>query len=167
MYYLLRYILLLLISAPAIVSAVDLDNKSSTSKYNYSLLLSPYTIHWKKTPEHSSVWLIGLQRENFNHQLSGISYFKNSFNQKSMFVYPWGKIYDLPMSDLSLLVTWRLGLIYGYKGKYKNKVPLNMKGFSPGFTLSFGWRSPHNIAVEFNLLAAAGMMLSFTLPLDN
>ena len=29
--------------------------------------------------------------------------------------------------------------MYGYRGEYEDKVPLNSNGFSPGLLLSLGW----------------------------
>jgi hypothetical protein len=31
-------------------------------------------------------------------------------------------------------------MMYGYRGEFQNKVPLNYKGFSPGALVTLGWQ---------------------------
>ena len=57
---------------------------------------------------------------------------------------------------------WTAGLLYGYKGEYKHKVPFNYNGFSPGVTVGIGWRFSPTVAGQVNLLGTAGLMLLFT-----
>ena len=63
-------------------------------------------------------------------------------------------------------VTWTAGILYGYKGEYKHKVPFNYNGVSPGITVGLGWRYSPALAGQVNLLGTAGLMflLSYELP---
>ena len=55
---------------------------------------------------------------------------------------------------------------YGYKGRYKDKVPLNMHGLSPGFVMSVGWQFNRRWSTQVNVLGTAGLMwqLSMDMP---
>ena len=50
-------------------------------------------------------------------------------------------------------------MIYGYRGKYEDKLPLNHKGYAPGALLTGGWNFDRSSSVAFHLLGDAGVML--------
>lgn len=153
---LFRWVLPLLL---AWVSATDL----SASQYaadRHLLTSGVYTHHWNASDEHSKVWLIGLERIDSENSVYGLSYFKNSFNQPSLFFYPWGQIYRRPISTIKLDIKWGAGLLYGYVGKYQDKVPLNYKGFSPGLIVAGVWKLDKRREIQINLLGTAGLMFS-------
>ena len=54
------------------------------------------------------------------------------------------------------------GILYGYTGEYKRKVPLNYNGFSPGVTVGIGWRYSRPVAGQVYLLGTAGLMFLFS-----
>ena len=54
---------------------------------------SPYTYHFSKNPEHKTVVLVGLEREDTHQKLDGLALFSNSFGQTTIYVYPWGGVY--------------------------------------------------------------------------
>jgi hypothetical protein len=56
---------------------------------------------------------------------------------------------------------WSAGLLYGYKGAYKDKVPLNYKAFSPGAVVSIGWQFDPQLSAQINAVGTAGLMLQF------
>lgn len=56
------------------------------------------------------------------------------------------------------------GVLYGYKGAYAHKVPLNFHGFSPGAIGSVGWRLTPRWSTQVNLLGTTG--LTFQLSCD-
>ncbi|MEY4507777.1 MAG: hypothetical protein RL297_2355 [Pseudomonadota bacterium] len=130
-----------------------------------SVMYSPYTMHYSPSDEHRYVWLVGLERERADQRLSGITYFSNSFGQPSTFIYPWGKVYRDVGGVEGLYAKWSAGLLYGYVDQYKDKVPLNVNGFSPAIIPSLGYEL-HGVSVQLNVLAAAGLMLQFNIPLN-
>jgi hypothetical protein len=101
-----------------------------------------------------------LEREKNGQHVAGVSYFKNSFNQPSLFIYPWGRRYDNTIGLDGSYIKWGAGLLYGYVDEYEDKVPFNSDGFSPGIIISLGWRSVHGSEVQLNFLGTAGVMLS-------
>jgi hypothetical protein len=130
-----------------------------------SVMYSPYTMHYTRSDEHRYVWLVGLERERADQRLSGITYFSNSFGQPSTFIYPWGKVYRHVGGIEGLYAKWSAGLMYGYVGQYKNKVPLNVNGFSPAIIPSLGYEL-HGVGAQLNVLGTAGLMLQFNIPLN-
>jgi hypothetical protein len=131
----------------------------------YSLMFSPYTIHFSPSDEHEPVWLLGLERRDASDKVAGAAFFSNSFGQPSVFLYPFGKHYDGPIRIGSFTaipeqwyVKWAAGLLYGYKGKYEDKVPFNKDGYSPGLILSLGRRIAESSQFQFNLLGNNGLM---------
>jgi hypothetical protein len=51
-----------------------------------------------------------------------------------------------------------VGVLYGYKPPYEDKVPYNYNGFSPGATISLGWQFTRQFSVQMDALGSAGMM---------
>lgn len=142
-----------------------LSHAKSETDTRHSLIVAPYTHHWKKSDEHSYVWLLGVEQIDVDRRVSGVSYFKNSYNQPSLFVYPWGRQYNNLMGYNSLFIKWGSGVLYGYVNEYKDKVPLNHNGFSPGLILALGWRFSANSNVQLNFLGPWGVMFSVSQPL--
>lgn len=122
---------------------------------------SPFTYHYTPDDEHSDVVMVGLEREARDGKLDGVVLFDNSFGQPSIYVYPWGDTYREIMGVSKLSFKWTAGLMYGYTGQYKNKVPLNVGGFNPvvipalAYDLSSGWSAQLNFlgnaALQFQI----------------
>lgn len=128
---------------------------------HWRLALSPYTLHFNPSDEHRPVWAIGVERQADTGWLYGGSYFSNSFGQPSGYIY-LGQRYEQLFDRPPLYFQWSAGLLYGYRGKYKNKVPLNYNGFSPGALVSLGWEFTHQSAGQLNLLGDAGLMFQYS-----
>ncbi len=131
-----------------------------------NLMFSPFTHHYTPSDEHHSVWLVGLERQRRNGNLSGITYFSNSFGQPSTYIYPWGQTYPNLAGVQGLYAKWSAGLLYGYVEPYENKVPLNVNGFSPAIIPSIGIER-NGFGAQLNFLGVAGVMLQFNLPIGH
>lgn len=125
---------------------------------HWRLVASPYTHHFRYSAEHRPVWAIGLERQHTNGWLGGATVFSNSFGQPSGYLY-LGHRYENLMGFDPMFAQWSAGLMYGYKGKYQTKVPLNVNGYSPGVLVSAGWRFNQNQSVALHLLGDAAVML--------
>jgi hypothetical protein len=104
---------------------------------------------------------VGAERQSDNGWLYGGSFFSNSFGQPSAYAYV-GQRYGGLLDQPPLYFQWSAGLLYGYVGQYKNKVPLNYHGFSPGAVVSLGWEFNRQYSVQANLLGDAAVMLQFS-----
>lgn len=151
------------------------ENRSSSALARYFsahesdewyLGLSPVTHHYNPSNEHSPVWLLGVQRIRKSRDIAGIAYFSNSFQQPSVFIYPWGKIYRNFLGRPNVFAQWGAGLLYGYRDPYEDKVPFNHNGYSPGYIISFGYQFDNRIQTKLNLLGTAGIMFQVSLPLN-
>lgn len=130
------------------------------------LQLSPYTRHYNYDAEHRDVVMVGVEREYPNAKLDGITLFRNSFGQESLYIYPWGGVYHALGGIQPLSFKWTAGLIYGYIDSFANKVPLNYKGFSPGLIVGLAYEFTPGWSGQINLLGTAAVMFQLNAPLN-
>ena len=123
--------------------------------------VGPYTVHLHEKPEYRYVWAVGVERQRDDRWLYGVSYFSNSFGQDSGYVY-FGRQYPDLFDETHLYFQWTAGVLYGYKGAFKNRVPLNHDGYSPGVVISLGWQFDTNYAVQINKVGTSGFMLQLS-----
>lgn len=121
---------------------------------------SPYTIHWSNNPEHENVVLVALDEQLPVGRLCGVSFFSNSFGQPSTYVYA-GQQFNHLFGNPNIFLKVTAGIMYGYVGKYQNKVPLNHRGFSPAVIPSLGYKLTEHDSVQVKLLGTAGVMFSW------
>ncbi|WP_371368966.1 sn-glycerol-3-phosphate transporter [Pseudomonas sp. QL9] len=120
------------------------------------LQTSVITRHWHHDPDHNNHQdLIGLERNRADGWLVGGATFRNSFSQRSNYVYA-GKRYEMADSPLYFKVT--AGALQGYHGKYRDKIPLNHCGVAPAVIPSVGAQFGR-FGAEFVVLGnSAGMI---------
>ncbi|MFU5000209.1 palmitoyltransferase PagP [Pseudomonas paraeruginosa] len=102
------------------------------------LQTSVYTRHFNPDPEHNNHQdLLGLEYNRADGVLAGGATFRNSFRQRSNYAY-LGKRFDSDSHPVYLKVTG--GLLQGYRGEYRDKIPLNSFGVAPVIIPSVGMR---------------------------
>lgn len=123
------------------------------------LQTSAYTKHFNSSPEHNNHQnLINLEYQRADRWLFGASAFDNSFRQPSQYVY-FGKLFR-PLDTVPLAhVKLTGGLIHGYKGQYRDKIPLNDHGVAPAIIPAIGLSGKH-VSGEVNFFGLAGMMVT-------
>ncbi|MDB6143743.1 MAG: sn-glycerol-3-phosphate transporter [Pseudomonas sp.] len=90
---------------------------------------SVYTRHFSPDPEHNNHQkLIGLEWNEASGWLYGGATFRNSYDQQSVYGY-LGKRFESDQYPVYFKLSG--GLLYGYKGKYRDKIPLNNLGVAP------------------------------------
>ena len=128
---------------------------------HWRFVVSPYTLHYGPSPEHRSVYMIGLEKQRDDGFVVGGSFFRNSFGQPSAYAYGGMRYNNLtPYEPLFVQVTG--GLLYGYKPPFDKKVPLNYKGFSPGAVLSVGWMYSPMYSAQLNFLGNSALMFQLS-----
>ena len=125
------------------------------------LQTSLYTDHFSTDSQHVKHQnLIGLEWWAADNWLLGFASFKNSFGQPSQYAYI-GKLWR-PLDNYQLVhlkLTW--GIVHGYKGEYKDKIPLNSdNGFAPALLPSIGL-SGKRFATDLVFFGTAGVILTF------
>jgi hypothetical protein len=129
------------------------------------LNVSPYTYHFSPSPDHKPVWLLGLTQVEEDGTLTSGAVFSNSFGQPCGAVQ-WGRRYLHPFGSERSYVQWTAGIMYGYVAPYENKVPLNIKGFSPVIVPSLGYQMTDRLSGQLTLLGTSALMfqLAYNLP---
>ena len=130
----------------------------------WRLMASPYTYHYSRDPAHRPVRMIGLERQRTDGLVWGGTYFSNSFGQPSVYVYGGERLSHWSDYD-QLFAQWTAGVLYGYKGEYKDKVPLNHNGVSPGLVLSVGWQFTPAYSAQLNVLGNSALMFQVSMDL--
>ncbi|QEY58658.1 sn-glycerol-3-phosphate transporter [Pseudomonas sp. C27(2019)] len=118
---------------------------------------SVYTRHFTPRSEHNNHQeLIGLERHTENSYLAGAATFLHSYNERTYYGYV-GKRFDFIGTPFYGKVT--AGLLYGYKGEYRDKIPLNRFEIAPAIVPSLGLKN-RRLGVEVVLLGAAATMVN-------
>ena len=130
----------------------------------WRLIVAPYTIHFSYNPEHKDVFLVGMEHEHANGVVWGGTLFDNSFGQPSIYAFAGQRLYRWSRWD-ALYAEWTVGILYGYTGEYKHKVPLNVAGFSPGAVAGIGWKFTPTLAGQVNILGTSGLMFQLSVDL--
>ena len=123
--------------------------------------LAPWAPHFRRSEEHRNVWAVAIERQRPDDWLAGFSYFRNSFGQPSAYAYV-GKRFNRLWDVEPLFFQASAGVLYGYKGKYKNKVALNVAGFAPGALVGLGWKFDERSSATLHLLGDAAVMLQLS-----
>jgi hypothetical protein len=122
--------------------------------------VSPYTLHWSRSPEHKNVALFAIDEKLPGDRFCGVSFFSNSFGQPTVYLYGGRQINNVfGVQDLFVKLT--AGLMYGYVAPYENKVPLNRNGFSPAVIPALGYKLNAHDSVQMKVLGTAGLMFSY------
>jgi hypothetical protein len=116
-----------------------------------------YTTHFSPDPRHTNQQnLLAVERHRGDGFLVGGATFRNSFSQRSHYVYLG---HQFPFHDTPF--HWKLtgGLLHGYRGEYRDKIPLNRFGVAPAIIPSAGITHRQFVG-EVVLLGAAATMVT-------
>lgn len=133
---------------------------SDKTNLNWDLTLSPYTYHWSNSAEHKNVTLVALDRRSDKNGFCGLALFNNSFGQPSAYLY-MGKRWDGLLGNPKLFTKLSFGLIYGYRGAYKNKIPANNFGVAPAVVPSLGYEITPRDSAQVYVLGTAGVLFAY------
>lgn len=102
----------------------------------WNVQASVWTTHYSPNPEHNNNQdLIGLERHRHDSYLYGGASFRHSFGRRSEYVYA-GKRFDFGHTPFYSKLT--AGLIHGYRGEYRDKIPFNRFEIAPAIIPSVG-----------------------------
>lgn len=122
---------------------------------------SLYTKHFSSNPAHTNNQnLVSLELHNPQRWLAGTAWFKNSFDQPSWYWYV-GREFPFwqPTEEVTVRAKLTGGLLKGYKGEYRDKIPFNQNEIAPALLPSVGvqW---HRFESDLILFGTAGMMVT-------
>lgn len=125
----------------------------------YLFQTSLYGRHWSPDPRHTNNFrLLNLEVQRPDQWVYGFAYFRNSFDQPSQYLYfgkQWRPFEAYPLVHVKLTG----GVLHGYKGEFRDKIPFNGSGFAPALLPSIGL-SGKRFTGDFILFGTAGMMLT-------
>ncbi len=127
----------------------------------WRLWVAPAAYHWQYNPQHRPVWAVGADWQKPDGWFLGGSYFRNSFDQPSAYLYV-GKRWDGLLGRPAWFAEVSGGLIYGYRGQFANKVPFNHNGYSPGLIVTGGWRLDEHSDLDLDLLGTAAILFRYS-----
>ena len=127
----------------------------------WDLTLSPYTHHWSNNPEHKQVLLGALDRHLSGGRFCGLALFTNSFGQGSAYAYV-GQQWNGLLGNPKLFSKVSAGLLWGYRGEYKDKIPFNHAGIAPAVIPSLGYYVTPKDSAQVYLLGNAGLLFAYT-----
>ncbi len=146
----------------AVCPGIEQPIDASLDGRPFEVFVSPYTQHWTYSKRHQSVYAVSVNRLLPNNRFCGFSLFNNSFGQPSAYAFT-GKYWPTPIDSMpNVHFSLSGGIMYGYVGRYKNKVPLNVGGFSPVVIPAVGYRLDARTAIEVQILGTAAVMFGVT-----
>ena len=120
---------------------------------------SLYTKHYHYDARHNDrQTLIAFEGHWADNTMWGASWFRNSFGQPSQYLYYgklWRPIDSFPLLHLKLTG----GILHGYKGEFRDKIPFNRSGIAPALLPSIGL-SGKQFSVDAILFGTNGVMIS-------
>ncbi len=152
--------------SPTLANAVTDGRSANTWLRDGDVLFiqyAPKTIHFSPSPNHAK-WTNMVNVEihskydrvwGADQTIMGLALFDNSFGQFSQYVY-WGQRWDL---HPKIYAKVSAGLLHGYRGKYRDKIPFNKAGVAPAVVPSLGFRVG-NASIEGILLGGSAFMFA-------
>lgn len=142
------------------------------------LQTSLYTRHFSKDPDHTeSQRLLNLEwtfAETDNDSITrpaggdwrdeirwlvGGATFKNSFNQQSTYLYAGGRYDYFETNSMRAYAKLTAGILHGYRGEFRDKIPFNRLGVAPAILPAFGVEY-HRVNLELIPFGTAGVMFN-------
>ncbi len=116
--------------------------------------------HFHYDPAHTKYPKLVYGEYHFSDEwLAGAAAFDNSFGQASQAVF-WGWRYR-PLPELQPLYLKVVGgIVHGYHGQYRDKIPLNHSGFAPAIIPSIGY-CVSRVCSEMVVIGGAGLLFTF------
>ncbi len=146
-----------LLAALMLLPSLCVHAEETSQRSFWQFQTSAYTRHYHDDPDHTNHQkLIGIEYDDAHAWLYGVGLFRNSFNQPTQYAY-FGKRFESDRLPIYLKITG--GLLHGYRGEYRDKIPLNRFGVAPAVVPALGMHLGPATA-ELNILGAAALMLN-------
>jgi hypothetical protein len=143
---------------------------------DYAVMTSLWTTHWSPQPYHNNDQrLIGLERFGSNFAtrplehntnllnnatpLLGATLFRNSFDQRSTYAYTGFRQQVAGNYRTQAYVKLTAGVLHGYRGEHRDKIPFNRFGVTVAAIPSMGIQH-RRMNAEAVLFGTAGLMLN-------
>ncbi|GGX99131.1 hypothetical protein GCM10007160_28420 [Litchfieldella qijiaojingensis] len=141
--------------------SLELQAKPTLKLDHVLVQTSLYTDHFSSSDEHTNnQHLASIELHDPNRWLMGAAWFKNSFNQPTWYFYA-GREFPFwqPTNDFEVRGKLTGGLLRGYKGEYRDKIPFNRHGIAPAVLPSIGARWGR-VESDLIVFGTAGLMIT-------
>lgn len=153
MRYLIMILIILMVFIVNPITAAELEN--------YYFQTSFYTHHYSnKDYQNNQQQLIGIERHYSNSKLNGIAFFKNTYDQNTIYIYSGQNYYLSKFGKTEITAKLTYGIVHGYddeNGKY-NTWMHDMETF-PALVFAVGFRRKP-FRVEIIPFADAGIIIT-------
>lgn len=120
---------------------------------------STYTKHFKPDPRHTNHQrALDFEYWAPDQWVYGVAFLRNSFDQPTQYLYA-GRLWRPFVADQNIYLKLTGGVLHGYKGEFRDKIPFNRFGYAPGLIPSIGY-SWRRVTGEVMLLGGAALMVS-------
>jgi hypothetical protein len=145
-------------AAAAAAPAAGIVQPGTSTDARWYLQTSVYTKHFRPDPKHDNHQnLVNLEYWRADNYLAGGAWFHNSFGQASQYLYV-GRRWE-PFENPAIYMKLTGGVLHGYKGEYRDKIPFNHSGYAPAIVPSVGYATKR-FAGELVLFGTSGLMLT-------
>ena len=126
-----------------------------------TLVFGPAVYHYHYDADHNNApWLTGMEWGPEGSWVDvGAVYFRNSFNQDSVYAYV-GKRWFMGERDQGVYLKLTGGPLYGYRGQYEDKIPFNHNGLGWGIIPGIGYQY-RAVDAQLVFLGSAALMVTF------
>jgi hypothetical protein len=147
------------VQAPAVEAPATVPDEPWRTDRIY-LETSLNNTHFHYDPAHSRYpKLVYGEYHLSDRWLVGAAAFDNSFGQASQALFGGWRYRPLPdLQPLYLKVVG--GIVHGYRGQYRDKIPLNHSGFAPAIIPSIGY-CVSRVCSEVVVIGGAGLLFTF------
>lgn len=149
----------LLATALPFAQAEQTSYDSALEPYRFTLQTSVATRHFHPDPEQNNHQdLLNLEWNYDSNFLVGAATFRNTFRQSTQLVY-WGAKFHPIKTVPGMYVKVVGGLLHGYEGEYRDKIPFNKYGTAPVILPAAGY-CYKQVCSELIVFGTAGAMLT-------
>ncbi|SFJ90349.1 hypothetical protein [Methylophaga sulfidovorans] len=152
-----RVLALLLLFAP-IAGFAD-ETKHEDSYFDHYYLQGGTYMHYTDSDDYTGTKIFtSLEGVKSNDWLYGLALFDNSFGQFSQYIYT-GKSWNYHGKFEGFHTKLTAGFIHGYRGDYKDKIPLNHFGIGPAIIPGIGYDNG-KFGADVIMLGGAGLLFT-------
>ena len=146
------------------IPSISQAEEGLIGKDHLYLQLGSY-FHYTYSSDHTDKPIFtSIESVNADSTLYGLALFNNSFDQFSQYLYA-GKSWNYHGDWQGFHTKLTVGLIHGYRGKYKHKIPLNSLGIAPAIIPGIGYNNGR-YGADVIMLGLSGLLFTVGMDLD-
>lgn len=155
---LLNWVLATVLFGFSLVAHAD-EKSQQTPYFDHFYLQAGSYAHYTDSEDYTGTKLFtSIEGVKKNDWLYGLALFDNSFGQFSQYLYT-GKTFNYHGQLEGFHTKLTAGFIHGYRGDYKDKIPLNNLGIGPAIIPGVGYDNG-KVGADLIMLGVAGVLFT-------